>query len=937
MIAVGSLAWATVAAGGRAAEPEYRRDVAPILAKYCAGCHNADDLQGELSLESFADLQQGGSRGSAIVPRRADASLLVRVLTGEVEPAMPPEGEPRPTADEVALLRAWIDSGARGPDGEESRFKELTTPHIPPSPDTQAALTSVAISPDGRRLALGGYRRVTLLDATTEQVVATIADLPGKVNAISFSADGSQLVAATGIAGLYGVAAVVDPSTGTIVTQLQGHRDTLYGARFSPDGRTLATCSYDARITLWDVAAAKEIRTLAGHNGPVFDLDLSADAQLLVTASADDTVKVWSVATGERLDTLGQPEGAQSAVAISPDGESLVAGGADRKLRKWRLVSRERPEINPLTISRTAHDRPIVDVVFSPDGQLVVTASEGRDLRLWSAAALTPIHDFEKQSDVVTGIAFTPDGQAFHVSRMDGSWQRYPLPAAASDATVAEQSATDAIAPAAVAAAGEQVVVDEAEPNNAPETANRISTHTMVRGVIAGPADGVAADRDLFRFHAARGQRVVVETNAARQKSPLDSKVSVLDAQGRPAPRVLLQAVRETYFTFRGQDSMTVDDFRLHGWEEMELNEYLYANGEVSKLWLYPRGPDSGFLVYPGTGPRHAFFGTTPIAHALNEPCYIVEPHPPGAALLPNGLPLFTLPYENDDDDRRKLGSDSRLVFVAPADGDYLVQVVDVRDTGGADFKYELTVRPPRPDFNLRVDAADLTVNADSGKEITVTADRIDDFDGEIRVEVGGLPPGFHVASPLVVEAGQMTASAPIVADTDAPPPTPENSKLATWTASAVVEGQLVTKAAAPLGEVKLGDKPKITIRILPSEPSEAKTPPAADGPVELTIQPGTTISAFVVVERNGYDGEIEFGREFSGRNLPHGVFIDNIGLNGLTLLQGESVRQFFIMAAKWVPPSTRHFHLRANVEGNPTSLPVPLHVRPASANVAAQ
>ena len=152
----------------------------------------------------------------------------------------------------------------------------------------------------------------------------------------------------------------------------------------------------------------------------------------------------------------------------------------------------------------------------------------------------------------------------------------------------------------------------------------------------------------------------MVEVDAARSRSKLDSFVEVLDAPGRRIERVLLQAVRDSYFTFRGKDDSTVDDFRLFNWEEMRLNEYLYANGEVVKFWLYPRGPDSGFLVYPGQGKRWGYFDTTPLAHALGEPCYVVQPHPPGTELIPNGLPVFPLYFENDDDAHRELGKDSR-------------------------------------------------------------------------------------------------------------------------------------------------------------------------------------------------------------------------------------------------------------------------------------
>jgi hypothetical protein len=149
-------------------------------------------------------------------------------------------------------------------------------------------------------------------------------------------------------------------------------------------------------------------------------------------------------------------------------------------------------------------------------------------------------------------------------------------------------------------------------------------------------------------------------------------------------------------------------------------------------------------------------------------------------------------------------------------------------------------------------------------------------------------------------------------------------------TASAAINGEKIEKPPVSLGELKLAETPKLLIHVLPHvHGSPAATARDSSGQIsELVIAPGQTISAIVQVERRGFDGEITFGNEYSGRNLPHGVYVDNIGLNGLTLLQGESERQFFITAAKWVPETVRPFHLRASVEGNLTSWPVLLHVR---------
>ncbi len=912
--------------------PDFTKDVAPIFAKYCAGCHNDTDLEGELSLVSFAKLQKGGEKGAVIVPNRSDASLMIRMLSGEVEPRMPPKDNPRPTDTEIDLVRAWIDAGAKGPDGKESDYPEVSAPKIAPAPGVREYITSLALAPDGKRLALGRYRHVELVDPATRQIVAQTKDLPGKVNSISYSRDGALFVAASGIPGLYGAATICKAADGTIVSQIKGHRDALYDAKLSPEAALLATCSYDRQIILWDVTSGKLVRTMSGHNGAVYGLAFSPDGSILASASADATVKIWSVKTGERLDTLGQPEGEQCTVAFTPDGNSILAGGADRQLRMWHLLSRQRPEINPLKFSRTAHDSSVVKLAISPDGSKLISASEGRELVLWDVSKLTPVHRFEMQPDIVTGMAFESNGKGFYVARINGTWQRYALPKEGDRPPADDNRQLNPVASASDKDNSPRTEFTEQEPNNSLAAANPIAVNSVTKGIIESTAKSAEPDVDLFRFHATKGEQLVIEINASRSKSPLDSKLEVLDASGKPIPRIVLQAVRSSYFTFRGHNSIDDSDFRLSGAADMELNEYVYANGEVMKLWLNPRGPDSGFLVYPGhPGNRFSYFGTTAITHPLNEACYTVEPHRPGETLIPNGLPTYTLYYENDDDGWRRLGNDSRIAFTAPADSDYLVRVSDVRGQGGDDYKYELTVRPPHPDFQVKLADKDRTINAGSGKEFTVTATRDDEFAGEIHIDITGLPPGFHVSSPLTIEADQTTAYGTLTADADAPAPTAENAKAATLIASAIIDGKEIKKKPMDFGEIKLAARPKLLVHVLPSsshgQPASAGSP-ADQTAAEITIAPGETVAALVRLERNGFDGEVKFGTEFAGRNLPHGVYVDNIGLNGMTLLKGETERTFFITARKWVPEQTRPFHLRSEEDGNQTSWPAILHVR---------
>ncbi len=918
LVALSLAAFAFDARAADAPSPDYVKDVAPIFNKYCAGCHNADEPEGKLSLETFAELQKGGEHGAAVVPGQAASSRLIRVLTGDAEPKMPPKDNEAPTEAEIAMLKSWVDSGAKGPEGVEPP-RVLVTPKLPAAKG-DSAITAVAMSPLGTLLAVANYGRVELRGIGGP--VMTLSDLPGKVNAVHFSADGARLVTASGVTGLHGVASIWNVADGKRLRDFKGHRDILYDAELSPDGKILATCSYDRNVILWNAETGELLRTLEGHNDAIYDLAFSPDGTVLATASGDETAKLWLVATGERLDTLHQPQAEQYVVAFSPDGQYVLAGGADNRIRVWKFVSKTERVINPLVYARFAHEGAIVGLAFSRDGKTLISAAEDLPMKSWETGSYTEIHLYERQSDEATALAIAPFENLLVVGRADGTLGRYEVVAGAGGSLAAGQQSVASVP----MPAGDMSEAKDVEPNDTPADATSIAAPAKISGIIHANREGQTVDADLYRFTAKAGEEWMIEVNAARQKSPLDSRVEVLDAEGQPIQRVLLQAVRDSYFTFRGKDSNTSDDYRVHNWQEMELNQFLYADGEVVKLWHYPRGPDSGYQVYPGRGSRFTYFDTTPMSHALQAPCYIVQPHPPGTELIPNGLPVFPLYYENDDESRRKFGSDSLLSFTAPSDGEYLVRITDARSFSGEDYKYELSVRPRMPSFNVTISGADPTVNPGSGKEFTVSVDRIDGFEGEIRVDIEGVPPGFRATTPIVIEEGQTQALGAINALPDAPQPTPENAKATKVTATATIRGQEVTKDVNNLGEIKLAEKPKVLVTLLAA--NDDSPVPTPDAPLELTIAPGETITARVRIERNGLETRVGFGNADAGRNMPHGVYVDNIGLNGLLIVEGQNERTFFITASKTATETTRMFHLRADAEGNQTSWPVILHVR---------
>ena len=332
--------------------------------------------------------------------------------------------------------------------------------------------------------------------------------------------------------------------------------------------------------------------------------------------------------------------------------------------------------INPLERVRFAHEDEITDLAINPSGTRLATASADRTVKVWSLPLRSSRCKHGSQADVVSALVFSADGQALHIGRMDGSTEKIALRLAKRTDSLAK---ADAKAKSIETSQAEPIELAEKEPNNLGRSYGR-SLPAVLTGMIHGE-QGI--DSDLFRFQAKAGEEWVLETNAARSKSPIDTKLEVLDADGNPIERVRLKAVRESWLTFRGKDSNTSNDFRLFKWDEMTLNQLLYVNGEVVKLWLYPRGPDSGYIVYPGSGNRHGYFDTTPLAHPLGQPAYIVEPLAKGEPEIANGLPTFPVHYQNDDESQRRLGRDSKLTFTAPADGQYLARVSDVRGFPG--------------------------------------------------------------------------------------------------------------------------------------------------------------------------------------------------------------------------------------------------------------
>lgn len=405
-----------------AVPPSYAKDVAPILAANCAGCHAGNIAMGKFDLGGFDGIQKGGHSGPAIVPGKSAESLLYLRITGTVAPAMPLNGK-KLADDDIETIRKWIDAGAPGPAaGERVQAQVPAIPDIKPRAAVKALISALAYRPDGKLLALGTFQEVRLVEPESGKPVATLPGEVEDVRGVAFSPDGRLLAAAGGLPARSGEVKIWDVEKRAPLRTLAGHTDCIYAVEFSPDGKTLATASYDKLIKVWDAGSGREIRTLKDHIDAVYALAFTPDGKRLVSASADRGVKVWDVASGERLYTLSEPTDGLNTLAIDPAGKRVAAGGLDRTIRVWSLGDKS----GTLENSLIAHEDAILQLAWSPDGKYLVSSSADKEVKVFKADDLSVVKTW-RQPDWALSVAFAPDGKSFAVGRFDGSYEVYRL------------------------------------------------------------------------------------------------------------------------------------------------------------------------------------------------------------------------------------------------------------------------------------------------------------------------------------------------------------------------------------------------------------------------------------------------------------------------------------------------------------------------------
>jgi WD40 repeat protein len=462
--AVEALARARTQEGlARAAEEKTRRELRrtsmllyanQIDGAYRAWRANQIDRIGEMLTDTSPDLHHWEYR---YLQKLLEGSLAT--LRGHTRPvfavAYSPDGKRLATAGGASL--ALQDPG----DGDVIVWDAASGKQLLSFHGHASRVSAIAFSPDGMRLATASHdRTVKLWEAGTGKELLSLGPHLYGVSSVAFSPDGRLLASTTGEIDapfkvtfispkpkqpdpngwmrslVKGEAKIWDAVTGKVVHTLAGHTDTVTRAAFSPDGKRLATASWDRTVRLWNVDTGKEERALQGHAGKVTAVAFSADGKLVAGGSGSLSepgiaaeVKVWDADTGKGLHALRGHTQPVAAVAFSPAAPALLAtAGGDPynptrpgEIKLWDAVQGKE------MLDCKGHRGGVTAVTFSPDGKRLASGSADTLVKLWDPAVGAEMRVVQGPGRDVVRVAFSPDGGLLAGGSEDGTvavWDR---------------------------------------------------------------------------------------------------------------------------------------------------------------------------------------------------------------------------------------------------------------------------------------------------------------------------------------------------------------------------------------------------------------------------------------------------------------------------------------------------------------------------------
>jgi len=259
-------------------------------------------------------------------------------------------------------------------------------------PGDEGAIYAMALSPDGRWLAVGG--RLGTFTGTKPRE----------------EEESHQI-------RLYGF------ESGELKAVLKGHRNIVGGLTFSPDSKKLISGSDlgDLSAIIWDVEQGKILHRLEGHRAPIYAVGFTPDGSRAVTGSLDKTLRLWNAADGSLLKEMTGHGDKVSRLAVSPKDGSIASGDESGEIRLW---DGKTGALKKVFANQGGY---VGSLSFSPDGRLLLSTCGytgcGDIQRIYDAASGKELTAYAKHDSVVLAAAFSPDGSLVAT----GGGEQFPI------------------------------------------------------------------------------------------------------------------------------------------------------------------------------------------------------------------------------------------------------------------------------------------------------------------------------------------------------------------------------------------------------------------------------------------------------------------------------------------------------------------------------
>lgn len=405
----------------------FYRQVRPVLQRHCAGCHQPAKAGGKLVLTTFEALLKGGEQGAGFTAGDPDGSLLIEVVTGD-KPLMPLKAPPL-SKEQVALIGRWIKEGAKN--DTPMGVQDTITQEKPPVYASAPVISALAYSPDGKFLAVSGFREILLHNADGSGLAARMVGQSQRITSLSYSPDGTLLAATGGSPSLFGEVQFWNAAERKLARSAAFTTDEVYGGCFSKDGTLFAFGGADNSARIIRVADMEQILKFDAHADWVMATTFSQDAKHMITVSRDRSMKLTVVESGQFVDNItsitpGALKGGLLALRRHPSRDELLVGGSDGEPKLYKMLRTEVRRIgddaNRIRGYQVLPGR-IIALDFSKDGERFVVGSstgEGGAARIYNTNDGKLLFELPGHTRGVFSVAFSPDGKRVATGGFEG-------------------------------------------------------------------------------------------------------------------------------------------------------------------------------------------------------------------------------------------------------------------------------------------------------------------------------------------------------------------------------------------------------------------------------------------------------------------------------------------------------------------------------------